>query len=81
MGEYIKEKAGDELYCYQINGEGISKIESLDEPAIFCINGKDPSITPMYSYSKEYPNLKALVMGESHRNIFKNGLKNWKFLN
>lgn len=76
--EYLKDIQGDDIYVYQINGEGITDIESPDEMVIFCENGKNPSITPMYRYSKEYQNLKAMVEAESNRGIdFSGGLKKW----
>lgn len=78
VGEYIADKENDELYCYQINGEDITRVADLNEAVIFTINGKDPSITPLYSYSKEYYNFKEMIDGEKHRNIFNEGFKNWK---
>lgn len=66
------------LYCFQVNGQGLSEITSVDEPVIFSVNGKDPSITPMYAYSKEYPNLKAMIEGESDKVDFSSALKNWR---
>src|ERR1700722_16576172 len=47
--EFIKEKLGDALYCFQINGLGLAEIKSVNEPIVFSINGKDPSVTPQAS--------------------------------
>lgn len=78
LQEYLKEIKDDDLYVYQINGDGISDIENLDDTVYFSENGKDPSITPMYRYSAEYPNLKAMVEAESKRGIdFSKGLRKW----
>lgn len=75
--EYIKPIADEDLYVYQINGEDITDIESLDEPVFFSENGKDPAETPMYRYSKQYPNLKAMVEGERKRGVVFKGLRKW----
>lgn len=76
--EYLKEISGDNLYVYQINAEAITDILFVDEKVFFSENGKDPSITPMYRYSVEYPNLKAMVEEETKRGIdFSGGLEKW----
>lgn len=75
--EYIREKEGDKEYCFQINGADLSNIESFNEIVVFTINGIDTSTTPMYCYIKQYPNFKAMIDGEKHRNIFNDGFKNW----
>lgn len=75
--EYIKPIADEDLYVYQINGEDITDIESLEEPVLFSENGKDPIETPMYRYSEKYPNLKAMVDGEIKRGVIFKGLRKW----
>lgn len=78
LQSYMKEIKGDHLYEYQINGCDISDIETIDEIVFFTENGIDPDKTPMYRYSVEYPNLKAMVEAESKRGIdFSRGLKKW----
>lgn len=67
------------LYCFQINGQGLSEIQSINEPVLFSINGKDPSITPLFAYSKEYQNFKAMIEGESDKFDFSPAFKNWRF--
>lgn len=75
---YMKKIKDEDLYEYQINGCDISDIETLDETVFFTENGIDPSITWMYRYSEEYPNLKAMVEAETKRGIdFSGGLKKW----
>lgn len=75
---YMKKITGDRLYEYQINGRDISEIETLEEAVFFTENGIDPSIIPMFRYSVEYPNLKAMVEAESKRGIdFSGGLEKW----
>jgi hypothetical protein len=76
--EFIKEKIGDELYCFQINGLGLTEIKSVSEPVIFSINGKDPSITPQAFYVKEYSSFQEMVSGESDKLNFI-ALNNWSF--
>ena len=71
-------KFDNKLYCFQINGEGISEIESIDEPVVFSVNGKDPSITPLFTYSKTYPNFKAMIEGELDKGCFSSALKTWR---
>lgn len=71
-------KFDNTIYCFQINGEGLSEIQSIDEPVIFSVNGKDPSITPLAIYSKEYPSFKAMIEGESDKVDFSSALKTWR---
>ncbi len=75
--EFTKEKKGDKLYCYQINGEGLAEIKSPNEKIIFSINGIDPSVTPLAIYTKEYPNLQALVDGEKEKINFEPAFEKW----
>lgn len=80
IGHYLRDIEGDDLYIHQIDGEGLQDIESIDSPVTFTENGKDSSITPLFRYSVEYPNLKTMVEAESKRGIdFSGGLKKWQF--
>lgn len=63
--EYIAPIEGDDIYVYQINGIGLSEIKSVDQPVIFSVNGKDPSVTPLAKSITEYPNLQMLIDDES----------------
>lgn len=75
--EFWKEIKGDDKYCFQINGEGLSEIKSVNEPVYFSINGKDPSITPMYKRCTLYPNFKSLIESENKLVDFSKGLMNF----
>lgn len=76
--EYHKEIKGDDIYDYQINGLDISDIDTIDEPCIFSENGIEPSETPMYRYSQEYPDFRSMIKGESKRGVdFSKGLKKY----
>lgn len=76
-GCFVKEIKGNKDYVYQINGVGISEIESINEPVLFSENGCDPVKTPMYRYSKEYPDFYSMVRNESKRGVFDIALKNY----
>ncbi len=73
--EYVKPM--DALFSYQINGDGLSEIKSVKDTVIFSENGADPSVTPMYRYSKIYPNFREMIIGEKHRGIFNEALINY----
>lgn len=73
--EYVKPI--DNLYSYQINGEGLSEIKSIHDAVIFSENGSDPSVIPTYRHHIHYSNFIEMINGEKHRGIFNEALKNY----
>lgn len=78
IGHYLRDIEDDDVYIHQIDGWGLRDIESLDAGVVFVENGKDSSVTPMWRYCQDYPNLKAMVEAETKRGIdFSGGLEKW----
>ena len=65
----------DKNRLFQINGLGLSEIESLKDPVEFSIQNTD---TMMGEYNKEYPDFEAMVNGEKDKVDFSVGFKRWE---